>query len=35
VNDYEGGWGSYVKIGVIMLKVGFIIVMMLFGVIAH
>jgi len=33
--DYEGGWGSYVKIGVIILKVGFIVVMMIMGIIAH
>jgi len=35
VNDYEGGWGSYVKIGVIILKVAFIVCMMVLGVIAH
>lgn len=35
VVDYEGGWGSYVKIGVIILKVSFIVIMMGLGVIAH
>jgi hypothetical protein len=35
ITDYEGGWGSYVKIGIIILKIGFIIVMMIMGIIAH
>lgn len=31
----EGTWGSYVKIGIIILKISFIIFMMIMGVIAH
>jgi len=32
---YEGGWGHYVKIGLIILKIGIIILMMLLGIRAH
>ena len=35
LTDYEGGWGSYVKVGIIILKIGFIILMMLLGIRAH
>jgi len=35
INDYKPGWGSYLKISLIILKVGAIVAMMLMGIYAH